>query len=229
MTTTPPLDLRKLRWHLVTRGLIDVILFGMLLFVPARSARFWQGWVLLTVQFGATAAIYLYFYRHEPQTLQRRMLVKEKVTEQKFIIVLWRVIGAAAIMLAAFDYRFHWSSACLKPVPLWLELASLVIVLAGYTFYFQVLRTNRFGASVVQVETGQTVITTGPYSIIRHPMYLAFVAMGLFTPLALGSLIALPIAALIIPVIMLRLFNEEKLLGRDLPGYAEYCQRTPRR
>ena len=229
MTPTPSLDLQKLRRHLATRGLISVILFSLLLFVPARSIRFWQGWALMAVQFGAAAAMSIYFYKRAPQTLQRRMLRKEKITEQKFIIAVWRVIGATTIMLSAFDYRFHWSRAWWKPVPLWLELASLLIVLAGYILHFEVLKANRFGASVIQVETGQTVITTGPYSILRHPMYLAFAAMGVFTPLALGSFIAFPISALILPLIILRLLNEEKMLRRDLPGYAEYCQCTPHR
>ena len=112
---------------------------------------------------------------------------------------------------------------------MWLALLALLLILGGYLVFFEVMKANRFAASIIQVEAAQTVIATGPYRFIRHPMYSGSTIIWLATPLALGSLVALPVFALLMPVIIFRLLNEEKFLRRELPGYSEYCQRTPHR
>jgi len=203
---------------------VAVVLFGM-----AGSFDFWQAWILIAINFVATTSASVYFYKHDPQLLERRLLTKEKLLTQKIIIVLWKCLIAATFVLAGYDHRIAWSRISFASVPLWLQLLSLMGVAIGYALYFQVMKTNSFAASVIQVEAGQPVISTGLYRTIRHPMYLAFAIIALFTPLALGSFLATPISLFILLTILLRLSHEERVLRRELAGYTEYCRRTPHR
>jgi protein-S-isoprenylcysteine O-methyltransferase Ste14 len=212
--------------RMVRQGAMGILFATVALFGSAGTLRFWQGWSLLALHSAVGLANCLYFYRRAPEILERRLLKKEKFAEQKIIIALWKFLGAASIVLAGLDHRFGWSRAYINPVPLWLELFSFLLILAGCVLNFNVLKTNAFAASVIQTEAGQPVIASGPYAMIRHPMYLGFALMGVFTPLALGSFIALPAGLLIIPVIIARLLNEERFLRRDLAGYADYCELT---
>ena len=129
-------------------------------------------------------------------------------------------------MLAGGDYRFRWSRQFFGPVPWWLTVPALLLLWCGYTAVFRVLKANRFAASVVQVETGQAVIDTGPYRFVRHPLYSGALFIWLCSPLALGSYVVVPVSFLILPILAFRLLNEESVLRRELLGYAEYCQRT---
>jgi protein-S-isoprenylcysteine O-methyltransferase Ste14 len=211
------------------RGVFGQLILAALLFGSAGSVRFWQGWAFLGVSAVAITFGCIYFYKHDPQLLERRMLRKENMGAQKLFMVLWKALGATSFLLAGYDHRVGWSRMALASVPVWLELLSLSAIVAGHVLFFYVMKANSFAASVIRVEACQTVITAGPYRLVRHPMYLAFAVMTLFTPLALGSFLALPVAVLILVIIMLRLLHEEIILRRDLPGYAEYCQRTRHR
>jgi protein-S-isoprenylcysteine O-methyltransferase Ste14 len=213
---------------LIIRGAIGFLIYGVLVF-STGTIHFWQGWALLVLQVVLGTWVGIYFFIRDPQVLERRLLRREKLTEQKLIILFWRVLSAASIVIAGYDHRFGWSGRFFVPVPLWLEVISLLIVSAGYTLHIEVLKANRFAASIIHVEEEQSVMETGPYRLVRHPMYVGFILMGVFSPLALGSFIAFSISTLIIPLVVFRLLSEEKLLRRDLPGYAEYCQRTPYR
>jgi protein-S-isoprenylcysteine O-methyltransferase Ste14 len=226
MTLTPKSDKNNLLWRWVRRALMGFLIVAALLFVPAGSLKFWQGWALLILDFSAGGSIGIYFYRRNRQVLERRLLKKEKLNEQKILILLWRALGAVSLVLAGLDHRFGWSSAFLEPVPVWLELLSLLFILAGYILHFQVLNANCFAASVIQIEAGQSVATAGPYALVRHPMYLGFAVMAFFTPLALGSFIAWPVCVPIFLGIVFRLLNEETFLRRDLAGYTDYCGHT---
>ena len=144
-----------------------------LLFLPAGSLKYWPGWAYLAAALLSQLHSCFYFYQHDPQVLERRLLKREKFSEQKLIQTLWKVLAALFLMLAGGDYRFGWSRRLLGPVPWWLTAPALLLVLGGYTLVFQVLKANRFAASVVQVEAGQAVIDTGPYRFVRHPLYSA--------------------------------------------------------
>jgi protein-S-isoprenylcysteine O-methyltransferase Ste14 len=211
---------------MVRRGLVGQLVLAMLLLGSAGTLKFWQGWAFMVANLAATLCFCTYFYKRDPQLLARRMLTKEKANPQKIIMLLLKLIGAAALMLTGLDCRLGWSRRYTGPVPWWLTLPALLLVPASYLLFFGVVKANRFAAAIVQVESGQIVTDTGPYRLVRHPMYLSSVVLWLATPLALGSFVALPAFFLIIPVLVLRLLNEEKILRRDLPGYAEYCQRT---
>jgi len=220
---------RSLAYRLVRHGLTGEAILIVLLFVPAGSLRFWQGWMYTGLSIVASLGSFIYFYRHEPQLLERRLLKREKIGEQKRIMRLWRILGAMTLALCGADHRFGWSRSFIRPVPLWLVALAFLLLVAGNVLLFQVLKTNRFAASIVQTEPGQAVATTGPYRFVRHPMYAGIAVLWLSTPLALGSFVALPVSALLLPMIMLRLLNEEKVLRAELPAYADYCRRTPYR
>jgi protein-S-isoprenylcysteine O-methyltransferase Ste14 len=212
---------------LVRRGFAGQFLLAALLFVSAGTLKFWQAWTFLILNLMLLLGLVVYFYKRDPQLLERRLLTREKVSEQKFIMLGWKMSSAISFLLPGLDYRFDWSRAFFGPVPWWLTLLALSVILGCHLWLFSVLKANRFAASIIQVEAGQTVTAAGPYRFVRHPMYLGSVVSWLAAPLALASFVALPAFALIIPIIVFRLLNEEKILRRELPGYSEYCRRTP--
>jgi protein-S-isoprenylcysteine O-methyltransferase Ste14 len=211
----------SLKSRLALRFLLALGVLGALLFIPAGSLRFWQGWAYIAISFVPGLFAFTYFYKHDPQLIERRMLFKEKLREQKRIMTFVYITWLIAFVLPGLDHRFGWSHS-----PLWITIFSQAVVLGGFVMTLWIVKVNRFAARTIQVEPGQEVISSGPYHLIRHPMYAGMCAMWLFTPLALGSYFTLPAFVLLIPLIFLRLLNEEKVLRQELPGYAEYCLRT---
>jgi len=207
--------------RLTVRVLNALVVMGAMLFIPAGTLKFWQGWAYLIMFFVPGLLAFVYFYKHDPELVERRLRFKEKVREQKQIMTFVYVIWLIAFLLPGIDHRFGWSR-----LPLYLMLVSQVVVFCGYLLTLWVVKVNRFAARTIQVEPGQKVVSTGPYGIVRHPMYLGVCATLLFTPLALGSYFALPAFVLLIPLVVLRLLNEEKVLRQELPGYSEYCLNT---
>jgi protein-S-isoprenylcysteine O-methyltransferase Ste14 len=208
----------SLKSRLALRFLLALGVLGALLFIPAGSLRFWQGWAYIAISFVPGLFAFTYFYEHDPQLIERRMQFKEKVREQKRIMTFVYIAWLVAFVLPGLDHRFGWSHQ-----PLWITIFSQAVVFGGFATTLWVAKVNRFAARTIQVEPGQEVISSGPYRIVRHPMYLGACAMWLFTPLALGSYLTLPAFVLLIPLIVLRLLNEEKVLRQELPGYSEYC------
>jgi len=203
--------------------LVPVIIMlglGLVLFLPAGSFRFWQGWIWWSIFSVLTLFIAAYFLKKDPGLLSRRMQVKEKEPSPGIIKIL-SFLSMLTYLLPGFDFRWHWSS-----VPVWLVLTANGMVLLGYILIILVFRKNSYASTVIQVEQEQAVIATGPYALVRHPMYLGLLIMELFTPLALGSYWALIFAVLFIPTNVFRIRKEEKLLLRDLPGYEAYCSKT---
>lgn len=208
--------------------LVQQIVLAVLLFVPG-TMDFWQGWVFMVVSAAVTLVFCTYLYRHDREALARRMLRKEKITAQKIILFLMKELSVIFYLVCGLDNRLGWSRNYLAPVPWWLTALALLGYAGCYLLFIPVMKANRFAASIIQIETGQTIADNGPYRLVRHPMYAVGIVLWLWMPLALGSMVALPVAVLIIPVLMWRLLNEEKILRRELPGYVEYCQRTPYR
>lgn len=192
----------------------------LLLFAPAGSFHFWQAWSYFALIFLVTFSIFIHIYLHDKELLKRRLESGEKLSAQKRLAGFAYLAWPLAMMLPGLDHRFAWSH-----LPAWLSVAALLVVFTGYIFVFWVVNTNRFAARTIRVEQGQQLISTGPYAIVRHPMYLGMLGIFLFTPLALGSLYALPVFTLFIPIIVVRLLSEEKLLLAELPGYVDYCSK----
>ena len=200
---------------------------ALLLFVAAGTVHYWQAWVYLSIFTGASVLTTLYLMTKDPALLERRMSggpTAEKQLAQKFIMLCTSISFIALLVVPAFDHRFGWST-----VPLGGVVAGDVLVAIGFYFTFLVYRENTFASATIEVAENQKVISTGPYALVRHPMYASASLYLLGTPLALGSFFGLvPIAAMM-PFLIWRLFDEECFLARNLPGYTEYQKRVKHR
>ena len=206
---------------------ILAVAVGLLLFVPAETANYWQAWVYLSIFTGASALITLYLMRMDPALLERRMSggpTAEKRPIQKFIMLCTSISFIALLVVPSLDHRFKWST-----VPLSGVVAGDVLVAIGFCLIFVVYRENTFTSATIQVAENQKVISTGPYAIVRHPMYAGGALYLLGTPLALGSYWGLVPLAAMMPFLLWRLFDEEHFLARNLQGYAEYQKRVRHR
>ena len=205
----------------VVRFLGSIIVTFVLFFLPAGAFLYWEAWVYLAILFGPMTFVLFYLLKNEPGLLARRMRMREKEAEQKLIVKLSYIPFLFAFILPGFDYRFGWSN-----VPVGVVIAAEILVLLGYGIVFLVFRENRYASRIIEVEQGQTVISSGPYGLVRHPMYTGSILLYVFSPLALGSYWAMIPAVLIIPFIVARIRNEEKVLEKELNGYEEYRQKV---
>jgi protein-S-isoprenylcysteine O-methyltransferase Ste14 len=216
----------NLVWKLVGQFVFGMIAYGALFFLSAGTLRYWEAWAYLAVMFIPGLYFCVYFYRRDPELVRRRLQKKEKVEAQKWIMRAAYTTFFLGFLIPGLDQRYGWTRQWVGRLPLWVEILSLCIVLGAYLAVIRVMDVNRYAARTIQVEEGQQVISTGPYQWVRHPFYTCSLVMMLFSAPALGSLAALPVVALTIPVFVLRLLNEEKVLRQGLAGYAEYCERT---
>jgi protein-S-isoprenylcysteine O-methyltransferase Ste14 len=201
---------------------ILAVVMGLLLFLTAGTARYWQAWVYLSIYVGASLLITGYLVRTDPALLQRRMRggpVAEKRPVQKLIMLGTSTGFVALLVVPALDRRFGWSE-----VPLGLVVVGDLLLLTGLYFTFLVYRENTYGSATIQVAEGQRVVSTGLYSVVRHPMYASALLYLVGTPLALASYWGLLAVAAMTPFLIWRILDEEQLLARDLPGYTQYQQ-----
>jgi protein-S-isoprenylcysteine O-methyltransferase Ste14 len=216
----------SLKARLARRTFWGLVLLPVILFLSAGTWDYWQAWAFLAVSFIPPLGLTIYFYRRDPELLERRLLRQERINAQKIIMQLMKLFYLFALVVPGLDYRFGWSHTFCGSVPWWLTLLALFVMVGCNFLFFLVMKANRFAASIIQVETGQSVTDVGPYHLVRHPMYLGGIVLWLALPLALGSYLALPVAVFGVPFLVLRLLNEEEFLQRELPGYSEYCQRV---
>jgi protein-S-isoprenylcysteine O-methyltransferase Ste14 len=217
--------------NLNTRAWISLavlaLVMGFLVFVPAGTVRYWQAWVYLSIFTGASALTTLYLIRHDPALLERRMKggpTAEPRPTQKLIMSGASVGFVGLLVVSALDVRFEWSF-----VPPGVVLLGDALVIAGFYLILMVYRENTFTSATIEVAQDQKVITTGPYAVVRHPMYAGGGLYLLGTPLALGSYWGLVVLGAVLPLLLWRLFDEERFLSRNLPGYTEYRQRVRHR
>ena len=211
----------KLFVKAITKFLSGLILVGLLLFLPAGTFAFTQGWLLMGILFVPMFIAGLIMMKKSPELLRKRLNVKEEQAEQKAVIALSGLMFLASFIIAGLNFRFGWIR-----LPLWVSYAAALLFLAGYVLYAEVLRENVWLSRTVEVQENQKVVDTGLYGIVRHPMYMSTLILFLAMPLVLGSVISFVIMLLYIPIIAKRIRNEEQVLENGLEGYAEYRKRV---
>jgi protein-S-isoprenylcysteine O-methyltransferase Ste14 len=201
-----------------------MLVLALALFLPAGSLTFWQAWVYLTVFAICTTLITIYLFRYDQELLARRVQAgptAETQKSQQIIQSLASIFFIALFIVPGLDFRFHWSN-----VPPVVSIISDAIVALGFYIVFLVFKENTYTSATIEVAEAQKVISSGPYHVVRHPMYAGAFVLLLFTPLALGSWVAIPLPIPLILVIIARLLAEEKFLASNLTGYEAYRQKV---
>lgn len=213
--------IKSLKKQMIIRFSMLPLFIGLTILLPAGTIRYWQvyayfGALILPVIFTLN-----YFLKHNPEFLIRRSRMKEKELTQKLLVSLSSLVYLAGFIIPGLDKRYSWSS-----VPLFLIILADIFILLSYVFIFFVFKENSYASRVIEEEEGQKVISTGPYSHVRHPMYLGVLVMFIMTPIALDSWWGLIPWSSIPLILIIRILNEEKVLKEQLPGYKEYCKKV---
>lgn len=204
--------------------LLLIVAVMALLFIPAGTFHYWQAWIFLIFYFAPSLALTVYLMVMDPKLLQRRMRGgpgAEKETAQKIIMSIMSSGFIGLLLVPALDHRFAWSQ-----MPPGAALTGDALIAIGWLAIFFVFRENSFSSSTIEVADDQKVISTGPYARVRHPMYAGGLVMLLGMPIALGSWWGVLVLAAMLPALIWRLFDEEALLARKLPGYVEYLEKV---
>jgi len=195
-----------------------------LLFAGAGTLRYWQGWAYLGVYFGCSLPILVYLMKNNPVLLRHRMSggpTAEKTKPQNFIMGLASAGFIASIVVPALDHRFGWSRVSIPVV-----IAGYLLMFIWFWIMFLVFKENTFASATIEISENQTVVSTGPYAVVRHPMYAGGLLLFISTPLALGSYWGLLSFLVVLPALLWRLLDEERFLKRNLPGYTAYCAKV---
>lgn len=211
----------KLLRNALVKFTCGLLLVGALIFLPAGTLAYWNGWLLIGLLFVPMLIAGFVMLFKAPAFLEKRLDVKEKQSTQKGVIGFSALMFVAGFVVAGLDFRFGWSN-----VPTAVVAAASVLFLVAYALYVEVMRENAYLSRTVKVEEGQTVVDTGLYGIVRHPMYMVTILLFLMMPIILGSWYALIIFAFYPAIIIVRLRDEEDLLTRELSGYREYKQKV---
>lgn len=208
---------RELLLKGVVRIIAGLVLVMALLFIPAGTLRWKEGWFFILLLFLPMFIAGLVMYFKAPELLESRLNVNEERNEQKLVIILSGLIFVLMFVLSGLNYRFEWIT-----LPKIVSVIASLIFLLSYLMFAEVLRENAYLSRTIEVTDNQKVVDTGPYGIVRHPMYFATVFLFLSMPLILGSPLSFAVMLLYIPVIVKRILDEEKLLEEELEGYREY-------
>jgi protein-S-isoprenylcysteine O-methyltransferase Ste14 len=217
--------------HLIIKAWLGLVFvssaIGLLIFGSAGTTRYWQAWVYVFVYFAGSVWITVYLIKRDKALLARRMRggpTAEKRATQKVIMAFASLGFVLLLVVPGFDHRMQWSR-----VPFLVTLLAEISIAISWVITLFVFRENRFSSATIEVSDTQKVISTGPYAVVRHPMYAGALLFIVGTPLALGSYWGLLAAAATIPFIVWRLFDEERFLSKNLKGYTEYCRVVRRR
>jgi protein-S-isoprenylcysteine O-methyltransferase Ste14 len=212
--------MRRLRLKAFAGLLLLFVAMAALLFIAAGTSDYWQAWIFLAVYFGSSLALTLYLMKEDPALLQRRMRggpTAEKEPVQKIIMLITSLGFVGLLVVPALDHRFAWSQ-----MPPNMALAGDVLVGAGLLAIFFVFRENSFTSATIELAPDQKVISSGPYALVRHPMYSGALVMLLGMPIALGSWWGVLVVVAMLPALIWRLLEEEKFLAENLAGYVAY-------
>jgi protein-S-isoprenylcysteine O-methyltransferase Ste14 len=225
MKSNDALVIRSMIMKLLLEALIKftcgLLLVGLLIFLPAGTLQYTYGWLLIGLLFGPMLIAGFVMLAKSPDFLKKRLDVKEKQGTQKGVVAFSGLMFIVGFAVAGLDFRFGWST-----MPTWVVIMASVLFLMAYALYAEVMRENAYLSRTIKVEEGQTVVDTGMYSVVRHPMYAVTILLFLMMPLVLGSWYALVAFAFYPVLIVVRLNDEEELLTRELPGYAAYKQKV---
>ncbi len=211
----------KLLINALTKFICGLLLVGLLIFLPAGTLQFTYGWLFIGLLFVPMLIAGFVMFFKTPDFLAKRLDAKEKQGTQKGVVALSGLMFIAGFVVAGLDYRFSWSQ-----MPVAVTIIASVLFLTAYALYAEVMRENAYLSRTIKVEEGQKVVDTGLYGIVRHPMYMATILLFLMIPVVLGSWYALIVFAFYPAIIVVRLKDEEDLLTRELPGYAEYKKKV---
>lgn len=225
--STQELDLGKLKKTTIEGNAKALIGIALLIHVPAWTIYFWQGWIYLILFGLCTVSITFYLFKHDPSLVAARQKAgpgAERETLQKWIQGAASGVGCMMFLVPGIERHFTG-----LPLPIWVVMLGDLLVVAGFRVVFLAFRENSHASSIIEVKSGQNVISTGPYAWVRHPMYTGCVLLFLATPVALGSVWALPPAMMLVLVLAIRLLDEERYLKANLTGYDAYCQKVKTR
>lgn len=211
----------KLALNALTKFIFGLILVGLLLFLPAGSFAYPNGWLFIGLLFVPMLFLGVVLLIKSPKLLEKRLGAKEKENTQKRVVAVSGLLFVVGFVIAGLDYRFGWSN-----VPTWVVIAASVVLLISYALYAEVMRENAYLSRTIEVQENQKVVDTGLYGIVRHPMYAVTIWLFLAIPIVLGSWWSLMIFLPYVAVIVIRIQNEEKVLGAGLEGYTDYKKRV---
>lgn len=211
----------KLFCSAILKFTLGVLLVGVLIFLPAGDLNFINGWILMGILFVPMFIAGIAMMIKNPSLLEKRLNVKEKQGEQQLVVKLSGLMFIVGFVVAGLDHRFKWLE-----LPSWVTIVGVVLFLASYVLYAEVLRENTYLSRTIEVQEGQKVVSTGLYGIVRHPMYAVTLVLFISMPLVLGSLISLVVFLAYPFIIAKRIKNEEKVLTEGLDGYEEYTKKV---
>ena len=211
----------KLFFEAIIKVLLGILIIGLLLFLPAGTINYWNGWLLIGILFVPMFIAGIVMMIKAPELLKKRLNIKEKQGEQKLVVLLSSLMFIAGFIVAGFNYRYSWII-----LPDVFVIISSIIFILSYILYAEVLRENKYLSRTIEVQENQKVIDTGLYGIVRHPMYMATIFLFLSMPLILGSIYSFAIFLLYPIIIAKRIKNEEEVLEKDLKGYKKYKEKV---
>ncbi|MBE5820583.1 MAG: isoprenylcysteine carboxylmethyltransferase family protein [Clostridiales bacterium] len=211
----------KLFFQAILKFILGVLLIGLLIFIPANTINYWNGWLFMGLLFIPMFVAGIVMVLKSPELLRKRLNAKEKESKQKLVVAFSGLMFLAGFIIAGLNYRFSW---IILPKPV--VIISSVIFILAYILYAEVLRENEYLSRTIEVQENQKVVDTGLYGIVRHPMYAITILLFLSMPLVLGSIFSFIIFLVYPFIIAKRIKNEEKVLERELNGYLEYKKKV---
>ena len=212
---------KKLFIQAITKFIFVFLIIGLLLFIPAGTLNYWNGWLFISILFVPMFIVGIILMIKSPDLLRKRLNSKEKEAEQEVLVLFAGIMFICGFIVSGLNYRFEWII-----LPKWIVFMATVIFLLAYVLYAEVLRENMYLSRIIEVQENQKVIDTGLYKIVRHPMYFSTLLLFLSIPLVLGSPFSFLIFMVYPIIIVKRIKNEEKVLEQGLNGYLEYKKRV---
>lgn len=212
---------KKLFFQAIIKFILGVLIIGLLLFIPANTIHYWNGWLFMGLLFVPMFIAGIILMIKNPELLRKRLSAKEKESEQKQVIAVSGLMFLLGFIIAGLNYKYNWIV-----IPNIVVIISSILFISAYVLYAEVLRENTYLSRTIEVQDNQKVIDTGLYGIVRHPMYAVTILLFLTMPLILGSIISFVIFLVYPIIISKRIKNEEKVLEKELLGYTEYKKKV---